>query len=75
MSPSRREIIRTTASIRIRRVTVAVGDRPDGANFKTAPVPADLDWNLWLGQAPKVDYIPQRCHNDFRWWYEYSPPR
>ena len=27
---------------------------------------------MWLGQAPKVDYIKQRCHSDFRWWYEYS---
>jgi predicted dehydrogenase len=27
---------------------------------------------MWLGQAPKVDYIPQRCHGEFRWWYEYS---
>ncbi|MFM7918642.1 MAG: gfo/Idh/MocA family oxidoreductase, partial [Planctomycetaceae bacterium] len=23
-------------------------------------------------QAPKVDYIKERCHNTFRWWYEYS---
>src|ERR1700712_1182344 len=27
---------------------------------------------MWLGQAPKVEYIKQRCHSDFRWWYEYS---
>jgi predicted dehydrogenase len=27
---------------------------------------------MWLGQAPLVEYIPQRCHADFRWWYEYS---
>jgi len=27
---------------------------------------------MWLGQAPLVDYIEQRCHNNFRWWYEYS---
>ena len=27
---------------------------------------------MWLGQAPKVDYIKERCHGEFRWWYEYS---
>jgi len=27
---------------------------------------------MWLGQAPKVDYIKERCHYQFRWWYEYS---
>jgi predicted dehydrogenase len=31
-----------------------------------------LDWDTWLGQAPKVDYIKERCHGTFRWWYEYS---
>ena len=25
-----------------------------------------------MGQAPLVEYIPERCHNNFRWWYEYS---
>ena len=27
---------------------------------------------MWLGQAPLVDYIKERCHYQFRWWYEYS---
>ena len=27
---------------------------------------------MWLGQAPKVDYIKERCHSNFRWWFEYS---
>jgi predicted dehydrogenase len=40
--------------------------------FTTAPVPAELNWDFWQGQTPKVDYIPQRCHNRFRFWYEYS---
>jgi len=35
-------------------------------------VPEGLDWDFWLGQAPKVPYCPQRCDYDFRWWLEYS---
>ena len=34
--------------------------------------PANFDWNLWLGQAPKVDYTETRAHYQFRWWFEYS---
>ena len=40
--------------------------------FKSAPVPAELNWDFWLGQAPRVDYVPQRCHTMFRYWYDYS---
>lgn len=40
--------------------------------FATAPVPAGLNWDYWLGQAPFVEYVPQRCHGTFRFWYDYS---
>ena len=43
-----------------------------GGPFPKLPPPKELDWNFWLGQAPKVEYIEQRCHSNFRWWYEYS---
>lgn len=56
----------------IRKVTCAIGGAPREGNFKKQPAPEGLNWDLWLGQAPLVDYIPERCHNNFRWWYEYS---
>jgi predicted dehydrogenase len=40
--------------------------------FQPQPVPAELNWDFWLGQAPKVEYLPQRCHMTFRYWYDYS---
>lgn len=43
-----------------------------GGPFQSQPVPEHLDWDMWLGQAPKVDYAKERCHYTFRWWYEYS---
>jgi len=43
-----------------------------GGPFPTKPVPEHLNWDYWLGQAPQVDYCPERCHFNFRWWYEYS---
>jgi predicted dehydrogenase len=40
--------------------------------FAPTPVPQGLDWDFWQGQAPAVDYVKQRCHTFFRYWYEYS---
>ncbi len=57
---------------KIKRVTCAIGGSPKGGPFAKATPPANLNWEMWLGQAPLVDYIPQRCHAEFRWWYEYS---
>jgi predicted dehydrogenase len=57
---------------KVRRVTCAIGEGPKGGPFKKSKPPAHLNWDMWLGQTPKVEYIKQRCHHDFRWWYEYS---
>lgn len=35
-------------------------------------VPEGLNWDLWLGQAPKVDYMKERAGNTFRWWWDYA---
>lgn len=40
--------------------------------FASKPVPPELNWDFWQGQAPAVDYVPERCHIWFRYWYEYS---
>ena len=56
----------------LKTVQCAIGGAPKSGPLETAEVPGNLDWDMWLGQAPKVDYIPRRCHYEFRWWYEYS---
>jgi predicted dehydrogenase len=56
----------------INKVTVGIDGSPTGGPFPKAEVPEQLDWNMWLGQAPSVDYRDKRCHYQFRWWYEYS---
>src|SRR5919197_841512 len=40
--------------------------------FKSAPVPKNLDWDMWQGQTPAVEYVPERTHVTFRYWWEYS---
>lgn len=56
----------------IQRVTVEIDGGEVGGPFPKTPPPPELDWDLWLGQAPQVDFIKERCHYQFRWWYEYS---
>jgi predicted dehydrogenase len=31
-----------------------------------------LDWDMWLGPAPKVEFDPFRCIYNFRWFWDYS---
>jgi predicted dehydrogenase len=58
---------------KIHTVTCSIGGG-DVANkdFVKEKPPESLNWDLWLGQAPKVEYIKERAHYQFRWWYEYS---
>jgi predicted dehydrogenase len=65
------ELVRNGRIGKVQTVETRIGANPKGT-FKTAPVPEGLDWDFWQGQTPKVEYIPERCHYEFRWWYEYS---
>lgn len=56
----------------IKTITVGINGSPTGGPFPIVDPPAELDWDFWLGQAPKVPYREKRCHYEFRWWYEYS---
>ena len=66
---------------KIKRIQCAIGGAPNSQAIPVADVPKNLDWDRWLGPAPKVDYRfiaaekgrpPTNCHYEFRWWYEYS---
>ncbi len=52
--------------------TCSIGGAPGSKPFPTSDPPANLNWDLWLGQAPVVPYTRERCHGSFRWWLEYS---
>jgi predicted dehydrogenase len=66
----------------VRKITCDIGGSTDSGHIPVAPVPKGLNWEMWLGQTPLVDYRvrpqdgrgapPSRCHYEFRWWYEYS---
>jgi len=71
----------------VKRVTCGIDSMEASPVIPVAPVPEGLDWDFWLGPAPKVDYraLPQlregygggvplfsNCHYSFRNWHEYS---
>jgi predicted dehydrogenase len=66
------ELIRNKRLGKLHRVTVSLPAGPVGGPFQAKPVPKGLDWDMWLGQTPKVPYVPERCHLTFRFWHEYS---
>lgn len=47
---------------------------PQGIPWPTtkAPVPKELDWDLWLGTAPYRDYIDKLVPFNWRGWWDYG---
>jgi predicted dehydrogenase len=41
-------------------------------NLKPQPVPAVLDYDMWLGPAPYKPYHPHRVHQSFRGYWDYD---
>jgi predicted dehydrogenase len=71
----------------VRKVTCSIDGMTPSPAIPVVPVPRGLDWDTWLGPAPKVDYraLPEErkgygggvplysnCHYSFRNWHEYS---
>jgi len=66
------EIVRSGRIGKITSVTSAIGDGPVVAFEPITPPPKNIDWNFWLGPAPYADYSKNRCHYNFRWFWDYS---
>jgi predicted dehydrogenase len=43
---------------------VSIGHKPDG------PVPPGVDYDLWLGPAPKRAFNPNRFHYNWHWFWD-----
>ena len=71
----------------VKKVTCGINGMVASPVIPAAPVPEELDWNFWLGPAPKVSYraLPEmrtgygggvplysNGHYSFRNWHEYS---
>jgi predicted dehydrogenase len=66
------ELVRNGRIGKVHTVEARIGDNPTGGPFPEVAIPQGLDWNFWKGPTADVPYIKERCHYEFRWWYEYS---
>jgi len=60
---------------RIGKVHTALGGIGKGTEsdwVADSPPPPGLDWDLWLGPAPKVPFNSLRHPYNFRWFWDYS---
>ena len=55
--------------INVCRAWMLYGLRDIGRQQPQNP-PPELDWDFWLGPAPKRPYQPNRCHANWRWFFE-----
>ena len=40
--------------------------------FAKSSAPSGFDWNMWQGPTPEVEYVRERTHVTFRYWWDYS---
>ncbi len=66
------EMVRQGRIGKLKSVDVVLGKNVTGGPFEKRKVPTNLNWNLWQGQTPDVEFLQERSHYTFRWWYEYS---
>jgi predicted dehydrogenase len=66
------ELVRNGRLGKVQRVRVWLPMGLHEGPFAAKPVPTELDWDLWQGQTRTTDYMPERCHVKFRYWWDYS---
>jgi predicted dehydrogenase len=66
------ELVRNGRIGKVHTVEARLGENAVGGPFMPGPVPEGLDWDFWKGPTADVPYVDERCHYNFRWWYEYS---
>ena len=67
------ELVRNGRIGKLQRIEVILPKQPGGPGDPTPqPVPANFDYDMWLGPAPFAPYCKDRVHFNFRWIWDYS---
>lgn len=66
------EMVRNGRIGKLQHIVVGLPTGPVGGPFPEQPVPKELNWDYYLGQAKHMPYNGKNAHWDFRWWYAFS---
>jgi predicted dehydrogenase len=66
------ELVRNGRIGKLKHVSVFLPAGRREGPFKPSPVPEGFNWDLWRGPTPDVEYVKERTHLTFRYWWEYS---
>ena len=66
------ELVRNGRIGKLQHIIVGLPTGPREGPFPAQPVPPELNWDFYLGQAPFFDYNGHNCHWNFRWWWRFS---
>jgi predicted dehydrogenase len=66
------ELVRNERIGTLKEIYVYVPAGIRGNHFAKIPVPDGFNYDGWLGQAPQAEYFKERCHQNFRWWWDYA---
>jgi predicted dehydrogenase len=65
------ELVRNGKIGELKTINVWSPPSNQGGSAEVVPVPEWLDYEMWLGPAPKVPYTKDRCVNE-NWWHIYD---
>jgi len=67
------ELVRSGKIGELKRIEVIAPDGGAGGSTEPAPVPPELDYEMWIGPAPMKPYTVSRCNPPGTYWiYDYS---
>jgi len=66
------ELVRNGRIGKVKHVDVFLPTGQRGGPFSPSNVPSGFNWEMWQGPTPAVDYVRERTHVTFRYWWEYS---
>lgn len=66
------ELVRNGRIGKLKHVDVFLPSGQRGGPFAASPVPEMFNWDMWQGPTSHVDYVKERTHTTFRYWWDYS---
>ncbi|MGQ9503378.1 MAG: Gfo/Idh/MocA family protein [Thermogutta sp.] len=67
------ELVRSGKIGELKRIEVIAPDGGAGGSTEQAPIPPELDYEMWIGPAPMKPYTVSRCVTPGTYWiYDYS---